>query len=433
MDMIKQLNVNKVPGQRTFLSLSLAILRRLVKMAKANRSQEIHFVTDTYRQVSIKNAESAKRAENGSQLMRIHGQALPQQWKKFLSNGENKELLVEYLDETWTKVPTSELRGVKVFLAHGRMCHSFSPGKEVTDQVLKVEEPHLCSTQEEADTRMYLHAACAARTYDDVIIVGPDTDIFIIRIALQSIVPTHMHFHTGRGVNSRTIDLQSVHDSIGDDVSQALIGLHCFTGCDSVSSFYGKGKKKAFNLLLKERELCNALKDLGEHFDIQLDLLEVFVCKLYGQHSVTTINEARYNMFRLARKSEITMPPNQDALREHIKRANYQAGIYKRSLQPNAEIPVPDGHGWKMESGELVINWMNLPPAPDGVMELAYCTGNCKKSKCGDADTCTCLQNNVPCIDLCKCARNNCCNITGHNDLDDDSEDSDSDGEVMGK
>uniref|UniRef100_UPI00358F73A3 uncharacterized protein n=1 Tax=Myxine glutinosa TaxID=7769 RepID=UPI00358F73A3 len=248
------------------------------------------------------------------------------------------------------------------------MCHSFSPGKEVTDQVLKVEEPHLFSTQEEADTRMYLHAACAARTYDDVIIVSPDTDVFIIGIALQFLVPTHMSFHTGRGVNSRTIDLQSVRDSIGDDVSQALIGLHCFTGCDSVSSFYGKGKKKAFNLLLKERELCNALKDLGEHFDIQLDLvaaLEVFVCKLYGQHSVTTVNEARYNMFRLARKSEITMPPNQDALREHIKRANYQAGIYKRSLQPNAEIPVPDGHGWKMESGELVINWMNLPPAPD--------------------------------------------------------------------
>uniref|UniRef100_UPI00358FFA87 uncharacterized protein n=1 Tax=Myxine glutinosa TaxID=7769 RepID=UPI00358FFA87 len=273
MAMIQQLNVNKVPSQRTFLNISLAILRRLVKMAKANRSQEIHFVTDTYRQVSIKNAERAKGAENGSQLMRIHGQALPQQWKKFLSNGENKELLVEYLDETWTKVPTSELRGVKVFLAHGKMCHSFSPGKEVTDQVLKVEEPHLCSTQEEADTRMYLHAACAARTYADVIIVSPDTDVFIIGIALQSIVPTHMYFHTGRGVNSRTIDLQSVRDSIGDDVSQALIGLHCFTGCDSVSSFYGKGKKKAFNLLLKERELCSTLKDLGKHFDIQLDLV----------------------------------------------------------------------------------------------------------------------------------------------------------------
>ena len=123
--------------------------------------------------------------------------------------------------------------------------------------------------------------------------------------------------------------MKAIYDSIGDDVSQALIGLHCFTGCDSVSAFYGKGKKKALNLILKNPELCSALKDLGERFDIHPDMmeaLETFVCKLYGQHNITTVNEARYNMFRLARMSEITMPPNQDALRQHIKRANYQAG-----------------------------------------------------------------------------------------------------------
>ena len=55
-------------------------------------------------------------------------------------------------------------------------------------------------------------------------------------------------------------------------------------------------------------------------------LLEKFVCKLYEQHDVEQVNVARYNMFRLAPKSENAMPPNQDALTQHIKRANYQAG-----------------------------------------------------------------------------------------------------------
>lgn len=84
-------------------------------------------------------------------MIRIHGQFLSRQWKKFLSNGENNESLVEYLDETGSKVSTSEFRGIKVFLAYNRQCHAFSPGKEESDKVTRVEETEHCSTQEEAD------------------------------------------------------------------------------------------------------------------------------------------------------------------------------------------------------------------------------------------------------------------------------------------
>lgn len=76
-----------------------------------------------------------------------------------------------------------------------------------------------------------------------------------------------------------------------------------------------------------------------------------------------------------------------------------------------------------MEEGNLVINWMNLPPAPDSEMELAYCSGRCKRHQCGNEQICSCLQNNVPCTDLYKCARNNCCNITGRNAIESDSDD----------
>jgi hypothetical protein len=52
------------------------------------------------------------------------------------------------------------------------------------------------------------------------------------------------------------------------------------------------------------------------------------MAKLYGQKNTTDVNAARYNMFRLSKKSEIAMPPNQDSLGLHIQRANYQAGMY---------------------------------------------------------------------------------------------------------
>ena len=331
MATIQQLDIKKLPGQRTFRHLAEILLQRLVNRAKSNSSDEVHFVTDTYRNVSIKNAERANRAAGGSQVMRIYGQALPQQWKKFLSNGQNKESLTEFIFETWSKMATSDLKGVRVYLSHGSKCHVMSPGIAPDDTVRVDEVDNLNSTQEEADTRMFLHAAYAANSSaaTDVIIVSPDTDVFIIGISLQSVIPAKLLFHTGRGINLRTIDLKKIEQSIGIDVSKALIGLHCLTGCDSVSAFYGKGKKKALNLLLKDVELCSAFKDLGERFDIDPDMatsLEKFVCKLYGQKGVDTVNEARYDMFRLARKSEIAMPPNQDSLTEHIKRANYQAG-----------------------------------------------------------------------------------------------------------
>jgi hypothetical protein len=107
------------------------------------------------------------------------------------------------------------------------------------------------------------------------------------------------------------------------------------------------------------------------------------------------------------------------------------AAIYKRSLQPNAVIPLPDGHGWKMDSnGELIIDWMNRPSAPESVMQLANCTASCKKSGCNDASKCSCLENSIPCTDVCKCARVNFSNVGGQHDIEyDDSESEESDGE----
>ena len=333
MATIQKLDVKKLPGQRTFLDLANVLLKKIVNRAKSNGSSTIHFVADTYIDQSIKNAERTKRAASGSQVMRVYGQAVPKQWKKFLSCGVNKEALLQYLFDTWKTVKVSDLRGVTVFFAYGSKCHAFSsPSGSGPDQIVDVQEiVELNSTQEEADTRMYLHASYAAKTCTDVIIISPDTDVLVIGVSLQPLIDAQLYFHTGKGANLRTLDVKAIHESVGDEFSKALIGLHCFTGCDSVSAFYGRGKKKAFDLLLKDKTLCPAFQDLGERFDVQPDMekeLEKFVCKLYGQKDVAEVNIARYDMFRLARKAEIAMPPNHDALRQHIKRANYQAGMY---------------------------------------------------------------------------------------------------------
>uniref|UniRef100_UPI00358F43A1 uncharacterized protein isoform X2 n=1 Tax=Myxine glutinosa TaxID=7769 RepID=UPI00358F43A1 len=129
----------------------------------------------------------------------------------------------------------------------------------------------------------------------------------------------------------------------------------------------------------------------------------------------STCNDINVNIDKVHKGPQ---PVKKRALRSSL-------GIYKRSLQPIPDIPDPDGYGWMMEE-ELAIDWMTLPPAPDSVMELANCTESCKKTRCSNETTCTCLQNNIPCTDLCKCGRNDCSNITGHVDFDDKNDDKDS-------
>ena len=65
------------------------------------------------------------------------------------------------------------------------MCHALLPSKEgVIVQVVT----ELCCSHEEAHTRMFLHAGYIARSgAKSIVIKTPDTDIFVIGIALASV------------------------------------------------------------------------------------------------------------------------------------------------------------------------------------------------------------------------------------------------------
>ena len=94
-------------------------------------------------------------------------------------------------------------------------------------------------------------------------------------------------------------------------------------------------------------------------------------CKNVGTNEV---NKLRYRLFCM-KKGDIDVDSNQlplcdDSLRRHARRTNYQAAIWKRSLQRCLEIPSPLGCGWCTEDGRLGIDWMCGLPAPKAVLEL---------------------------------------------------------------
>ncbi|KAI3381643.1 hypothetical protein SNEBB_009797, partial [Seison nebaliae] len=278
--------------------------------------------------------------------------------------------LIDFILEQWKQPQRREqLAQRTVFFTSGEKCFKLS-----SNSVSEVAE--LASTHEEADTRILLHAKHASGNYSAIVIVAEDTDVFILCLAFQSQIDSAMYIKCGSASRIRYIDVRKVADVIGQNVCASLLGLHAYTGCDSISSFSGRGKLTALKLLKDNANFQETFKQLGQDWTVSVELLtnlEIFTCRLYAaQTDISDVNEMRYQLFRIKNGNvdSSQLPPCHDCLKMHAVRANYQAAVWQRSLtaRPTVENPV-DSTGWILdEDGQLTINWMTGPMAPDAVL-----------------------------------------------------------------
>ena len=65
-----------------------------------------------------------------------------------------------------------------------------------------------------------------------------------------------------------------------------------------------------------------------------VEILEEYVCELYGVRKETDINKARYKLFtnRTKLPEPQKLPPTKDALLLHFKRVNFQTRQWKSAL-----------------------------------------------------------------------------------------------------
>lgn len=94
------------------------------------------------------------------------------------------------------------------------------------------------------------------------------------------------------------------------------------------------------------------------------------------------------------------LPPVNDPLRYHVARANYQAYIWHRSLDADAQIPNPDNHGWDVTDSNISIHWMDKQPTPRVLLQLICC--NSRKDHCV-VGRCSSQKSALPCTDDCGC------------------------------
>ena len=106
---------------------------------------------------------------------------------------------------------------------------------------------------------------------------------------------------------------------------------HAFTGCDTVSSFNEIGNKEALETWKALPSLTKTFQELANCSDLlsfAMDEIERFVVTLYSRTSECKfVNEARKKLFANGRQIE-NIPPTQDALIQHTKRAINQGILY---------------------------------------------------------------------------------------------------------
>ena len=108
-----------------------------------------------------------------------------------------------------------------LFVTHGMECHNLTAGENRID-CNRVDE--LCAQQEEADTRILLHASHAASNgHDCIAIKSPDTDVAVLAGTLSHSINAKMLFCIDTKQRMRYLDMTAIGQSLGEDVCKALL------------------------------------------------------------------------------------------------------------------------------------------------------------------------------------------------------------------
>ena len=223
-------------------------------------SKRIDVVFDVYRSRNVdkEHREREERGYTGIEYRNIQPDHRIQQWRKFLSNPQNKKQLVRVVTEEWQKERFRQrLTGRHLFTTTEESCVEIS-----ADNFRPRED--LTSTQEEADTRLLLHASHAARNgFKAIVISSEDTDVFVLCLAFKDFVPATMYLKCGTQTRTRFVSITNVFERHGSRICKCLPGLHAFTGCDSVSAFSGKGKLMVLKLGTRHPAYQELFQQLG--------------------------------------------------------------------------------------------------------------------------------------------------------------------------
>ena len=181
---------------------------------------------DNYRAGTLKEQTLHKRGKGVRRHVEPQN-TVPQDWGRFLRLADNKKMFFSFLSHEVVNIQTE--KQVISTLFEDVICR----------QQRNTGGLAPCS-HEEADSRIMLHVADAAKEYTSITIRIVDGDVIVLAVyvfAQLRTSPAELWVAFGTGNNYRVISAHGIYAVIGVEKCLALPMFHAFTGCDTVSSF----------------------------------------------------------------------------------------------------------------------------------------------------------------------------------------------------
>ena len=279
----------------------------------------------------------------------------------------------------------------------------------------------------DADTLIVRTAISHSLEGRNAVVVGEDTDLLVLLAALSpSSSRTFMHMPGRSGAARRVFDVKVLQDSLGD-LKKIILFYHAFTGCDTTSAPYMRGKVNSWKKFEKcddqlKKELQVFYQPDSSHEEIAR-VGEEFMLQLYktaSTSSATNLNELRLLCYQraISRKSPgdefhlASLPPTSAATRQHSYRVYYQV----QDWLGNTSLTGTEW-GWKLQHSTLLRPvTTDKAPGPEDLIHLVFC--NCPM-ECGE--NCDCRTGGIPCGPMCgHCGGTACDNMDPDRESDDE-------------
>ena len=259
----------------------------------APKCSQITYHWDVYIHDSLKTDARNKRGK-GIRRRVEPSSLVPKKWSEFLLIYDNKTELFSYLAVS----AEANIKTNKTFITthqSNMLCINRQ------DNVGLAPCKH-----EEADTHIILHLEDAVREkHNRISIRTVDTDVVVLAVtAAQRINPSELRIAFGTGKNFRYLSIHEMARALGPEKCIALPVFHAFTGCDTVSSFAGRGKKTAWDTWKAYEDVTEAFCALAacpnpEAIELWLQPLERFVVQLYDLKGVLMRQERSFLLERV--------------------------------------------------------------------------------------------------------------------------------------
>lgn len=388
------------PGE-TFKDVAIRYQQNILQNIPPETSS-IHFCCDRYDHVpSLKAMERKRRGnQNLRKLYDIQSHFPTPAFRDFVSVEENKAALMCFLSQTWSGPRSNS--PVPLYLSGGFTDETTTM---MVDDHGATEIPALSSTHEEADTRMILHILYSAEILNAsrIVVHTNDTDVVILCIYYCAKTPSVKELWV-RTDSDSYVPVHQIAACLGKNKCLTLPYFHAFSGKDDTSFIYGLGKKKLWkSLAFINAEPLQLFAEDPDSQNVTEDLIascRALVIKASSGNENDTLADLRMRKFLVGKSGLLlNLPPTDDSLEQHVKRAALATIISK-----SAHIPKPGSidvtsYGWLLHGNNMIKPvYMTKNAFPANLETCVKCM--CKRRCAGN---CACSKNNVPCYGGCYC------------------------------